>query len=256
MKIVDSPAKQGVPFGINGLREPLLPSTPAGDNTASYSDGFPSITMILKSAGGLPPKGQDMNQVLFELSSLCRWFSAGAMNQFDSTFSDAIGGYPKGSMLISVDGKTIVRCTQDNNTNNPDTSMVGWQRLSYYVADDLGLKSAAYAGIGSSPSDVSPGNDNRFAKAFVLFNSISGVSITNSFNVSSITKNAPGNFTVNFSNPLDKYPVVSGSCGGTGSGADNHIVVVSSSLSSCTVKAYDSSNGASEDSSMISIMFF
>ncbi|EKS7767142.1 hypothetical protein JFQ92_002248 [Edwardsiella piscicida] len=181
MKIVDSPAKQGVPFGINGLREPLLPSTPAGDNTASYADGFPSITMILKSAGGLPPKGQDMNQVLFELSSLCRWFSAGAMNKFDSAFCTAIGGYPKGALLLAGDGVTIFKCTQDDNTNNPDQSATGWKRLSYYVADELALGNAAYKDVGTTSGTVAAG-DATMGGTYtnVTSSRVMGVTYTNS----------------------------------------------------------------------------
>lgn len=129
----DSPKKQPKPFGVNGQREDLLPTTPAGDNTASYDLGFPPITMILKSAGGLPPKGQDMNQILYELSSLCRWSSAGALNAFDSDFSTAVGGYPLGAVLISDDGATIYISTINNNTNDPNTSSVGWSPLSDYL---------------------------------------------------------------------------------------------------------------------------
>ncbi|MEH4119591.1 hypothetical protein POX18_13255, partial [Escherichia coli] len=120
-------------FGVNGQREDLLPTTPAGDNTASYDLGFPPITMILKSAGGLPPKGQDMNQILYELSSLCRWSSAGALNAFDSDFSTAVGGYPLGAVLISDDGATIYISTINNNTNDPNTSSAGWSPLSDYL---------------------------------------------------------------------------------------------------------------------------
>ncbi|EOK3682021.1 hypothetical protein ACM5PK_003465, partial [Escherichia coli] len=87
----DAPAKQSKPFAINGQREAILPTTPPGDNTASYELGFPPITMILKSAGGLPPKGQDMNQILYELSNLARWSSSGAINYYDAAFSSGIG---------------------------------------------------------------------------------------------------------------------------------------------------------------------
>jgi hypothetical protein len=80
MNRTDAPKKQPVPFSVNGPREDLLSTTPAGSNQASYDVGFPAITMLLKSAGGLPPKGQDMNQILYELSSIGRWFSAGALN--------------------------------------------------------------------------------------------------------------------------------------------------------------------------------
>lgn len=134
MNRTDAPKKQPVPFGINGQREDLLPSTPAGDNTASYSDGFPPVTMILKAAGGLPPKGQDMNQILFELSNICRWMSAGALNSFDPTFSTSIGGYPKAAVVIGDDGTTPFISTTDANNNNPNSNTSGWLSLSKIIS--------------------------------------------------------------------------------------------------------------------------
>ncbi|EMU9504830.1 gp53-like domain-containing protein [Enterobacter asburiae] len=126
----DAPTKQYTPFATNGLREPLLQSTPSGDNTASYLDGFPPITMTLKSAGGLPPKGQDMNQILFELGNLSRWASTGALNSFDSALSSAIGGYPAGSCLMGDDGSTIYISSVNNNSANPNTGGAGWINYS------------------------------------------------------------------------------------------------------------------------------
>lgn len=140
MNRTDSPAKQPKPFGINGPREILPETTPAGDNTASYNSGFPQITMTLKSAGGLPPKGQDMNQILYELSSLCRWASAGAINTFDSAFATAVGGYPSGSVLISNDGNTLYVNTVDANSTDPNASGAGWKDLFTY----LGLTNVAF----------------------------------------------------------------------------------------------------------------
>ena len=133
MNRTDAPSKQSKPFGINGQREPLLATTPAGDNTASYDQGFPPVTMILKSAGGLPPKGQDMNQILFELSALARWSSAGALNTYDSTFATSITGYPSGAVLISDDGLNIYINTTDGNTENPNTGGSGWKTLLEYL---------------------------------------------------------------------------------------------------------------------------
>ena len=126
----DAPTKQPTPFAVNGPREPILPTTPAGDNTASYDSGFPPITMTLKSAGGLPPKGQDMNQILFELSSLSRWFSTGAINSYDSVFATSIGGYPKGAVVLGSDAQTRYISTTDNNLTNPNTGGAGWTNLS------------------------------------------------------------------------------------------------------------------------------
>lgn len=154
MNRTDSPTKQTKPFGVNGQREPLLPTTPAGDNTASYDLGFPPITMILKSAGGLPPKGQDMNQILFELSSLCRWSSSGAMNTFDLDFATAIGGYPAGSYVLGDNLSTIFRCTTDGNINNPNTTNTGWTMLAEDISGQIGLRTASTRDVGNGTNQI------------------------------------------------------------------------------------------------------
>lgn len=146
MNRTDDPKKQPVPFGVNGPREDIEPTTPTGDNSASYNSGFPPITMLLKAAGGLPPKGQDMNQILYELSSLSRWNSAGALNVYDSTFGAAISGYPKGAVLSN---STFTGCwlnTTDGNTANPENtnaSLTGWvPAFTYGTTDVTGLAAA------------------------------------------------------------------------------------------------------------------
>lgn len=126
MNRTDAPKKQPVPFGVNGSREDLLPTTPAGDNQASYDAGFPPVTMILKAAGGLPPKGQNMNQILYELSAIGRWLMAGAINSYDAAFSTAIGGYPMGCEVLGDDGETIYFNTTESNTTNPNSGGAGW----------------------------------------------------------------------------------------------------------------------------------
>lgn len=133
MNRTDAPKKQPVPFGTNGPRQDLLTTTPAGSNRASYDAGYPQVTMILKSAGGIPPEGQDMNQILYELSALCRWNSSGAINSFDSEFASGIAGYPKGSLLLGSDGSTIYISTIDANTNDPNSSSSGWEELTFHL---------------------------------------------------------------------------------------------------------------------------
>lgn len=166
MNRTDAPKKQPVPFGTNGPRQDLLETTPAGSNRASYDAGYPQVTMLLKSAGGKPPEGEDMNQILFELSAIGRWQSAGALNSFDSSFSTAIGGYPKASVLVGSDGTTIYISTVDANTNDPNSSTTGWLNLSKITAiasltaaaDTLayftGVNSAAITALTSVGRDV------------------------------------------------------------------------------------------------------
>ncbi|MCW6592942.1 phage tail protein [Yersinia ruckeri] len=151
----DEPKKQPVPFGINGQREAIIPDTPSGDNSASYEKGFPPITMVLKAAGGLPPKGQDMNQILYELSNLLRWFSAGALNTFDADFNEGIGGYPKGAVILGNDAETIFINRLNGNKSNPNTTPTNWFNLSTgYLKTASNLSEIATAGPAAVASAV------------------------------------------------------------------------------------------------------
>lgn len=144
----DAPDKKPVPFAVNGPREAILSTTPTGDNQASYDVGFPAITMLLKSAGGLPPKGEDFNQILYELALNARWNQAGAGYQFDSTFSTGISGYPIGAIVQNSTGDGTWINTTDANTNNPEsasvTPLTGWIPLeSTGVTTKSGLTNAS-----------------------------------------------------------------------------------------------------------------
>lgn len=176
MNRTDSPAKQPKPFGINGPREPILSTTPAGDNTASYESGFPPITMTLKSAGGLPPKGQDMNQILYELSALARWGSAGALNTYDSSFATSIGGYPKGSILISDDSSKIYFSTIDANTNNPNSVSTGWLNLLSFLGG-APIASPTFTGIPAAPTASAGTNTTQIATTAFIQAAITALSL-------------------------------------------------------------------------------
>ncbi len=176
MNRTDSPAKQPKPFGINGPREPILSTTPAGDNTASYESGFPPITMTLKSAGGLPPKGQDMNQILYELSALARWASAGALNAYDSSFATSIGGYPKGSMLISDDNSKIYFSTIDENTNNPNSVSTGWLNLLSFLGG-APIASPTFTGTPAAPTASAGTNTTQIATTAFIQAAITALSL-------------------------------------------------------------------------------
>lgn len=146
MKSTDAPRKQPVPFGTNGPREDITATTPSGSNQASYDQGFPPITMTLKSAGGLPPKGQDMNQILFELSNIGRYLSAGGGYVYDSTFSTAVNGYPMGAAIPnSTRNGFWVNTMEDNQTNpeNTTSALTGWVPMSSYG-------STTFSGLSSS----------------------------------------------------------------------------------------------------------
>ncbi len=165
MKLNDIPKLMPVPFGVNGPREEIRDESLAGKPFASYSDGFPPITMLMKQAGGLPPQGKDMNQILFELASGQRWSNAGAGYKFNATFSDAVGGYPKGAQLLSNDGTKVYVSTKDDNKTDFNASPgPDWVTLGDYIGlgnyatkTEVGLKldkTAVVQSTGTSTVDV------------------------------------------------------------------------------------------------------
>lgn len=191
MNRADEPLKQPVPFGVNGPRENILPTTPAGDNAASYNSGFPPITMILKAAGGLPPKGQDMNQILYELSSLSRWNSAGALNSYDSAFSTSIGGYPKGAVLINSSFNGSWLNTAEGNTVSPESSPTsGW-----VPTKNIGVTSVTGLAAANVTLTALQASNDRITLAGTLTANINLV-FPSWLSKWIVTNNCAGNFTV------------------------------------------------------------
>lgn len=126
MQISDAPSKLVLPFANAGAKN-TIPVTPSGTpGAASYTDGFPAETMEPVTSGGVPPSGQDFNGVLFEMSAVDVWNSAGAGFIWDSAFSTAIGGYPAGARVFMASGTGYWLNTVDNNTTDPDTGGAGW----------------------------------------------------------------------------------------------------------------------------------
>ena len=171
----DMPTKIQLPFAANAGSSykrviPVASQIGIQNGAASYNDGFPPLNFLPVAAGGVPPFGQDMNGILNAISSLSRWYSAGAPIFYDSTFQTAIGGYPKGSVVQSniTFGQFWISST-DNNITDPDTGGAGWTNLSAVggvltgtlpnpslavgaAASNIGTLSGALSGTLPSPS--------------------------------------------------------------------------------------------------------
>lgn len=124
MKLTDLPALVGTPFAENGIKTAISQNTSPGTNAASYNDGFPAITMTELTNGGLPPRGSDFNQILYELAKSVQWAGTGALYKFSAEFATKIGGYPKGSKVIGSDGD-VYESLSDDNLNDP-VGGAGW----------------------------------------------------------------------------------------------------------------------------------
>jgi hypothetical protein len=114
---------QAVPTLSTGT--PGVPSLQYGYN----SETFQSI-----ATGGTGPKGEYVNGFNQQLSANAQWLQAGGWYSYDSAFSTAIGGYPKGALLKAATLPTFWQSTVENNTTNPDTGTLsapaaGWQVL-------------------------------------------------------------------------------------------------------------------------------
>lgn len=132
MKASDIPSKFNIPFANSagaGYKRVVPQASQIGinDGWASLVDGFPPLNFQPLGSGGVPPFGQDMNGLLNQITLWSRWQAAGALPQFDASFSTNIGGYPRGAIL----GATVLQgcwlCLVDDNTVNPDTAPSAWQ---------------------------------------------------------------------------------------------------------------------------------
>ena len=130
MQSTNAPGKLTLPFAASGAKNtiPVASQIPITAGAASYTDGFPPLTMTAVTAGGVPPSGQDMNGVLNEISAVALWLGAGGGFAYDAAFSAAVGGYPKGARVLRADGLGYWTNTVENNLSDPDTGGAGWSK--------------------------------------------------------------------------------------------------------------------------------
>lgn len=181
------PVKISVPFasGASGSFVRTIP-IPSQINTdpgaASFTDGFVPLNGTPIAAGGIPPDERDMNGILLAITQWNQWANAGGPLTYDSAFATAIGGYPRGAVLMSalVLGNYWLN-TADNNTTDPDSSgaanwinppgLAGTGTLGYTVFTTLPtgwVWANANSTIGNASSNASYAN----ADALFLFNAI------------------------------------------------------------------------------------
>jgi hypothetical protein len=139
MQLSSAPAKIVEAWAINGQKNtiPVPSQIPITPGAASWNDGFPPLTMLAPTDGGIGPSGLDMNGLGFSLSSPIVWFCAGAGFPYDATFSSAVGGYPKGARVLAATGVGYWLSTVDNNTTDPDTGGAGWSLTGAAVSSSV-----------------------------------------------------------------------------------------------------------------------
>jgi hypothetical protein len=139
------PNKVPLPFANSGTKTAIPTASQIGitAGAASLTDGFPPLTFTPLASGGVPPAGADFNGIFNLITAVQQWQSAGGAFKYDAAFSTAIGGYPKGSVLMSTSNDTNWLNLLDGNTTDPDSgAAANWASLdSYGIAAVVGLAS-------------------------------------------------------------------------------------------------------------------
>ncbi len=127
-------------FAANGSKNNIQNTRQPGQDPedATWSDGFPNVTMQPIESGGLPPKGMDFNGILNALSATIVHMQKGNLFYFDKAYCDAFGGYQKGAVLLADDGTKVFISVADKNTNNPNQNPQYWE-----VIAGIGLNAAS-----------------------------------------------------------------------------------------------------------------
>jgi len=218
------PTQITVPFATGGLKNAIPAAANPTDGHAGYDVGFPAVNMTPKTAGGIPPFGQDFNGIFFEISTALQYLEAGGNFPYSSAFSTAVGGYPKGCVVstLAQDGLWINLVA--NNSTNPDTGGAGWARVgsggevgasrnvrmviaaasasAAMTADEIIVK-ASLGGInycipsfsktinlattGAGGMDTGAAPASGYVAIYAIYNPLTGVSALLGFNATSVT---------------------------------------------------------------------
>lgn len=165
MLLANAPTQISLAFAADDTGKtspfPIPSQIPITPGAASYTDGFPPLCAVDPVDGGMPPTKADMNGALFALSSIDLWKSAGGMFLYNSAYQTAIGGYPKGALVLQASGGGLWMSTADSNMTDPDTGGGGW--APFNAGAVLRMSSSVYA---SAQQSVAVGNSK------VLFDSV------------------------------------------------------------------------------------
>lgn len=176
MQSSDVPSRFPIPFG-NAAGGSYIRTIPEAsqigiqDGAASLTDGFPPLNFTPVGAGGVPPFGQDFNGLMKQVTQWARWQAAGNATPWDSAFSTAIGGYPRGSVVTGTTG-ILWQSTTENNTTNPNTGGAGWVQVANSSAVQSGTWNyAAVTGtVNAITATLSPAPASLTAGLRVILN--------------------------------------------------------------------------------------
>lgn len=146
---MDNPIFIPIRFAANGLKSVIQKVLQSGQDPEdmTWNLGTPQITMTPKEDGGLPPKGQDFNGVLYTLSDHAVQRQNGGQIVFSPDVVAEYGGYAAGSIVQSTDTLRHFRSLINNNTFNPNTQTISGRWEIYTGAGSVPTASSTTAGV-------------------------------------------------------------------------------------------------------------
>ena len=135
-------------FAANGLKNVIQKVLQSGQDPEdmTWNLGTPQITMIPKEDGGLSPKGQDFNGILYTLSDHAVQRQNGEQILFSDNVVTEYGGYATGSIVQSNDTLRHFRSLINSNTFNPNTQPISGRWEIYTGAGSIPTASSTTAG--------------------------------------------------------------------------------------------------------------
>lgn len=230
-----SPAGNIAKFGSLAASSPAYSGDLAQIQTPAWLNGLAAA--LINAPGGLAsPALEDLNAVLYLITTQLAYIFQDGMSEWDSATTYQIDSF------VKVGGAVFISKTA-NNLNNLVSDTNNWKTLASTLNNSQGI-----------------------AKAWVTFDGRTGV-ITDSFNVSSVSRTAVGCYIVNFAqNMANAYYAFSGSVGSGGAGfsnGDDNMITGGApgktsvkSASQCSVFCYDRGDTATQDGTSISVIFF
>ena len=108
----------------NNIENALQPSQNQG--AATWQLGFPPVTSIPPSAGGIAPDRLDFNGIFYALSAHAVFTQNGGVFKFSQDIADG-NGYEIGAVIMSDDNTKTFVSTKNGNKTNPNIDLDGWK---------------------------------------------------------------------------------------------------------------------------------
>ena len=121
-------------FAKQGAKTDPIPNTTSTLGRASLSQGFPTETSMPLAQGGVPPKREDFNGILYLLSSFAMYQQSGGVITYDARVNYA-------PPAIVFYGSDLWWCKKANGASSsvvtPGTNTTYWIKLKDYLANPL-----------------------------------------------------------------------------------------------------------------------